>query len=116
MNEDFIVVDIMFKFVICVDKDGNLCWVYKGFLESWKNGIEFDFWDLDINLNEEIIILNIKFNIVDVLLKDGFFLMYFVIKLDGIFCFFGICVDSEGKLWVGQVLGKVCIFNYLNEG
>lgn len=59
MNEDHIVVDIMFKSVICVDKDGNLRWVYKGSLESRKNGIEFDPWDLDTNSKEEIIISNI---------------------------------------------------------
>lgn len=116
MNEDLIVVDIMFKSVICVDKDGNLRWVYKGSLESRKNGIEFDPWDLDTNSKEEIIISNTKPNTVDVLSKDGTFLMYLVTKLDGISRPLGICVDSEGKLWVGQASGKVCIFNYLNEG
>ena len=115
MNEDLIVVDIMFKSVICINKDGNLRWVYKGSLESRKNGIEFDPWDLETNSKEEIIISNTKPNTIDVVSKDGSFLMYLVTKIDGISHPLGICVDSEGKLWVGQASGQVCIYNYLND-
>ncbi|XP_061198133.1 uncharacterized protein LOC133206206 [Saccostrea echinata] len=115
LNEDLIVVDIMFRSVICVNKEGNLRWIYKGSLESRKNGIEFDPWDLAANSKEEIIVSNTKPNTIDVLSKDGLFLMYVVTKIDGISNPLGICVDSEGKLWVGQASGKVCIYNYLNE-
>ncbi|XP_019929197.3 E3 ubiquitin-protein ligase TRIM71 [Magallana gigas] len=100
-DENYIVLDdhLQSHFVVAIDPKGNCKWKFDG-LEEKK--LTFSPKSVCCDSLQNIIVSDFGNHSILLLDKNGKFLMNLLCSRYGLWSPQGMCLDSEGKLWVGQ--------------
>ena len=106
-NGDICTSDLSKQAVVVVNKSGQYRFSYRG------QGSEFQLWGICTDVLGHILVCDSVSKTVHLLDQDGGFLSVILSEQQGIDHPFGVCVDDENNLYVGQLNKTVTIYKYL---